>query len=78
MATSCASPTATNFTRGGIPGQDRPPPHPLLTPRRPPERTLRALQRLDTVDAPVSTLGRRGWNDNGPRASPRNVTRSLA
>jgi hypothetical protein len=78
MATSCASPTATNFAHGGRSGQDRSPPHPLLKPRRPPERMLRALQHLDAVDALVSALGRRGRNDDKPRASPRNATRSLA
>jgi hypothetical protein len=79
--TSCASPTAMSFTRGGRPGQDRSPSHPLLTPRRPPERTLRALQHLNAddapVSAPVSAPDRRRRNNDGPRASPHNATRSL-
>jgi hypothetical protein len=70
-ATSCASPTATSFTRGGRPGQARSPSHPLLTPRRPPKRTLWALQHLNAIDAPVSALDRCGRNDDGPRMSPR-------
>jgi hypothetical protein len=37
---------------------------------------LRALQHLNAADAPVSALDRRGRNDDGPRASPRNATRS--
>jgi hypothetical protein len=44
----------------------------------PPEWMLRALQHLDAVGAPVSALGRRGRNEDWPRASPRNATRSLA
>jgi hypothetical protein len=60
-ATSCASPTAPSSTRGGRPGQDRFPPRLLLlTPRRPPKRTLRALQHHDVDDAPASALARRG------------------
>jgi hypothetical protein len=38
----------------------RPPSHPLLTPRRPLRWMLRALQRLDAVDAPASARDRRG------------------
>jgi hypothetical protein len=64
--------------RGDRLGQDQSPPHPLLMPRRPPEQTLRALQHLDTVGAPVSALGRRGQNDDWSRASPHNATQSLA
>jgi hypothetical protein len=45
---------------GERPSQNRSPSHPLLTPRRPPERTLRALQRLDADDAAVSALDMRG------------------
>jgi hypothetical protein len=71
-------PTATNFVHGDRPSQDRSPPHPPLTPQGPPEWTLRALQHLDAVGAPVSALGRRGRNDDWPRASPHNATRSLA
>jgi hypothetical protein len=52
-----------NFARGGRLAQDRSPPHPLLTPRCPPRRTLRVLQHLDAVNAQVSALGRH-------RASP--------
>jgi hypothetical protein len=63
-----------SFTRGSQLGQDRSPSHPLLTPRRPPKRTLRALQHLNADDAPVSALDRRERNDDGPRASPRNAT----
>jgi hypothetical protein len=53
------------------------PSRPLLKPRRPPKRTLWALQHLNADDAPVSSLDRRGRNDDGPFASPRNATRSL-
>jgi hypothetical protein len=67
-----------NFAHGSRPGQDWSPQHPLRTPQRLPKRTLRALQHLDAVDAPVSALGRCGRNDDGPRTSPHNVTRSLA
>jgi hypothetical protein len=77
-ATSCASPTAPSFTRGGRPGQGRFPPRSLLTPRRSPKRTMRAPQRHDADDAPASALDRRGWNDVGPRASPLNAMRLLA
>jgi hypothetical protein len=69
-----ASPTVPSSTRGGRPGQGRFPPCPLLTPRRPPKRTLRALQHHDADDAPTSTLARRGWNNVEPHMSPHNVT----
>jgi hypothetical protein len=49
------------------------PSYPLLTPRRPPKRTLRALQHLNADVAPVSALDRCRRNDDGPRASPRNA-----
>jgi hypothetical protein len=66
-----------SFARGGRPGQNRSPSHPLLTPRCPPKRTLRALQHLNADAAPVSALDRRRWNGDRPRASPHNATRSL-
>jgi hypothetical protein len=75
---SCASPTVPSYTRGGRPGQDRFPPRLLLTPRRPPKRTLRAPWHHDTDDAPASALVRRGWNDVGLRTSPHNATHPLA
>jgi hypothetical protein len=62
-----------SFVRGGRPGQDRSPSHPLLMPRR----MLRALQHLDAVDTPVSALDRRGRNADRSHASPHNVTQSL-
>jgi hypothetical protein len=63
---------------GGRPGQTWSPSHPLLAPWRPPRWTLRTLQHLDTVDAPVSALGRREWSANALRASPRSATRPPA
>jgi hypothetical protein len=56
-------------------GQDRSPSRPVPTPRRPPKRTPQASQHRDADDAPSSALDRRGWNDAGPRMSPRIATR---
>jgi hypothetical protein len=78
MATSCASPTATNSVRGSRPGQDRSPPHPLLMPQRSPGRTLRGLLHLDAIDTPVDALDRRERSADGLRTSPRSASRSLA
>jgi hypothetical protein len=45
----------------------------VLTPRRLPKWMLQAFQHLDADVAPVSALDRRGQNDDGPHASPRNA-----
>jgi hypothetical protein len=57
-ATSCTSPTATSFTRGGRPDRDQSPSRPVPTPRCPSKRTLRTPQHHDTDDAPTSALDR--------------------
>jgi hypothetical protein len=75
VATSCASTTATSFTRGGQSGQDRSPPHPAPTPQRPPKRTPWAPWHHDADDASASALDKRGWNDAGPRVQSHNATR---
>jgi hypothetical protein len=77
-ATSCASPTATNSVRGGKLGQPRSLSHLSLGHQRPPARMLRAPQRLDTVDVPVSTLDKRGRSADGLRAPSCRATRPPA
>jgi hypothetical protein len=78
MTTSLASPIAMHSVRGGRPKPTRPPSHPLLTPRRPPMWMLRALQRLDVVDAQASARDRHRRSADALRASPHSVTRPPA
>jgi hypothetical protein len=59
-------------------GPDRSPSHVSLGHQRPPARMLRAPQRLNAVDAPVSTLDKRERSTDGLRASPRNTMHSPA
>jgi hypothetical protein len=75
MTTSCASPTASSFTRGGQLGQARFPPRLLLTPQHPLSWMLRALPRPDAGDVLASARARRDWNDVEPRAPWREATR---
>jgi hypothetical protein len=46
----------------------------LLTPQHPHQQMPRALQHLDSDDAPASALAKRGWNDVRLHVSPHNAT----